>query len=61
MLARENIGEFNSSDCLECKTLANSALHRIRRIRIGFKTLAIVDQSAKFANVFRYTALITEN
>ena len=36
MLARENIGEFNSSDCLEYKTLANSALHKIWRIRIGF-------------------------
>ena len=55
MLVEENTGEFNSSDCLEYKTLANSVLHRIWRIRIGFlreKTLAIIDQSAKFANVF---------
>ena len=57
MLVEENISKFNSSDCLEYKTLANSALHRIWRIRIGFlreKTLAIVDQSAKFANVFSH-------
>ena len=55
MLSGENIGKFNSSDCLEYRTLANSALHRIWRIKIGFfegENFGDCRSIAKFANVF---------